>query len=459
VRGLLSIVAVALALALPGSAAAAPTPEQAEQLGRQAYDYGFPLLEILRVRHEMTSVNCPDTRGNAPVNSFSHASGFATPDDRTVVAPNTDTLYSLAQIDLRKGPIVLRHPDMGKRFFDFELVDPYTNVIGYMGTRTTGSDAGRFAIAWNGKPTPKRHGVDKTIHSDYRRVWVIGRTLATDAADQRKAQKLMHRYRLHPVGGRKRPPTGCNPGVPEQFPTPTDGPGFIDALNRGLETNPPPRRDQPLLEQLAPLGIGPGLSVEAAGLPADVTAALYRGIEAEAAELPGRSRTTLLADSLANGGWLTLDPAVGRYGTDYELRALVAVVGLGANTPEEAVYPTALADSTGQLLSGSKRYRLVFARGQDPPARYFWSLTMYDFDGYLTQNPIDRYSVGPTHPPLVRRPDGSTVFAIQHDQPAEADVNWLPAPTGLFRLNLRLYGPKRVVLSGAWKPPPVVPIP
>jgi hypothetical protein len=457
-RRVVTIVLLLAAAVLPARAIAAiPTPVQAEQLGRQAYDYGFPLLEILRVRHEMTSVRCPDTRGNAPINSFSHAAAFARPEDRTVVAPNTDTLYSIAHIDLGKGPIVLRHPDMGKRFFDFELVDPYTNVIGYVGTRTTGSAAGRFAISWTGKPGPKPKRVDETIRSDYRRVWVIGRTLATDAADQRKAQKLMHRYRLLPPGGRKGFPSHCKPGEPAEYPTPSDGPGFIAALNSGLAANPPPRRDQPLLDQLAPLGIGSGLSVDDAGLPADVAAALYQGIEAEAAELPGRARAQLLTDSLAHGGWLTLDPRVGRYGTAYDLRALVAVVGLGANTPEEAIYPTGLADSTGQLLTGAKRYRMVFPAGQEPPARYFWSLTMYDLDGYLAPNPIDRYSVGPTHPPLVRRADGSIVIAIQHDEPTEADVNWLPAPAGSFRLNMRLYGPSKVVLSGDWAPPPVTP--
>ena len=452
------IVALALALAVPAGASAAPTPDQAEQLGRQAYDYGLPLLEILRVRHEMTSVKCPDTRGNAPVNSFSHAAGFATPEDRTVVAPNTDTLYSIAHLDLGKGPIVLRHPNMGKRFFDFELVDPYTNVIDYVGTRTTGPEAGRFAIVWNGAPGPKPRNVTGTIHSKYRRVWVIGRTLATDAADQRTAQKLMYRYRLVPPGGHRGVPDGCEPGAPAKHPTPTDGPGFIAALNRGLAANPPPKRDRPLLRQLAPLGIGPGLSVAEAGLPADVEAALYSGIQSEAAELPGRARAQVLADSLANGGWLTLDPDVGRYGTDYGLRAIVAVVGLGANTPEEAIYPTALADSTGQLLTGGKRYRIVFGPGQEPPARYFWSLTMYDLNGYLAENPIDRYSVGPTHPPLLRRADGSIAIAVQHDQPAEADVNWLPAPAGSFRLNLRLYGPRDAALSGAWAPPPVTPV-
>ena len=154
-RALISAAAVLAALSVATATAAeagAATPAEASELGRQAYQYGFPLLDLLRIRREETSVPCPDGRGNAPVNHLANAARFATPDDRTVVAPNTDTLYSIAHLDLGKGPVILRHPDMGKRFFDFELVDPYTNVIGYVGTRTTGSERGRFAIAWNERP-------------------------------------------------------------------------------------------------------------------------------------------------------------------------------------------------------------------------------------------------------------------------------------------------------------------
>src|SRR3954464_7313896 len=147
------LVALAVLLALAPAAdsakgAAAPTRDEAVQAGREAYLYGFPLIDFLRIRRENTSVRAPDQRGNAPVNFFSHAPAFARPQDRTVVAPNVDTLYSIAQLDLGKGPIVLQHPNMGKRYFVFELVDPYTNVVGYVGTRTTGKKANSFAIAW-----------------------------------------------------------------------------------------------------------------------------------------------------------------------------------------------------------------------------------------------------------------------------------------------------------------------
>jgi hypothetical protein len=437
-------------------AGAAPTPEEAEALGKQAYDYGFPLLEILRVRREQTSVECPDLRGNSPVNSFSHAGGFAGPADTTVVAPNTDTLYSIAHLDLKKGPVVIGHPDMGERYFSFALLDAYSNIIAIPGLRENGPDASRYAIRWRGSDKKPPKGTE-VIRSASRRVWVIGRTLATDAADQAKAQKLMARYRLILPNGRERTfPDGCEPGAPSVFPTPTDGPGFVAALNKALAKNPPPKRDAPLLDELEPLGVGPGLDPEEEGLEPAVLAALYDGVAEEAAALPVAARVQSYTQSLATGGWLLPQGNIGDYGTDYAFRAVIAVVGLGANTPDEAIYPTALADSSGALFDGSEDYRLVFPPGEAPPAKYFWSLTMYDAAGYLVDNPINRYSLGPSHPPLLEQPDGSIVIAIQRTDPADSGVNWLPSPPGGFRLSLRLYGPSKAALAGDWRPPGVV---
>lgn len=462
-RGRMALLALAAALLLSGavgaSAASAQvaSPEQARELGKQAYDYGFPLLDMLRIRREMTSVPCPDGHGNAPLNTLANASKYATPNDRTVVAPNTDTLYSLSQLDLRKGPVILRHPDMGDRFFDFELVDPYTNVIGYVGTRTTGSDHGRFAIVWNGAKKKVKPGI-KVIRSKYRRVWLIGRTLAGDAADQAKAYDLMKRYKLTRRNGEKfRLPDDCyrGKGTPQKYPLPTTGPQFVQALNRALTKNPPPQRDDPFLAELARVGIGPGPLPEI-GLPPEILAALYEGIEQEAAELPITTKLDFVRQSVAAKGWIFAKSNIGAYGTDYLTRARIAVVGIGANTPEEAVYPATLTDSDGVLLDGANDYRMVIPAGAMPPARYFWSLTIYDREGFLTANSINRYSLGPSHPPLIKQPDGSIVVAIGDDPPAEADVNWLPAPPGGFRLIMRLYGPRKSVLNGNWRPSPVV---
>src|SRR3954468_15715636 len=207
---LLVALAVLLALA-PASdsakGAAATRRDEAVQAGRDAYLYGFPLIDFLRIRRENTSVKAPDARGNAALNFFSHAPKFAEPRDRTVVAPNVDTLYSIAQVDLGKGPIVLSHPAMGRRYFVFELVDPYTNVVGYIGARTTGSKAGRFALTWTGRKNAKPPRGIKTIRSKYRRLWVIGRTLATDTpAGIRAARRLQRRYSLTPLSRLAHPP-------------------------------------------------------------------------------------------------------------------------------------------------------------------------------------------------------------------------------------------------------------
>lgn len=457
----------ALAVAVPASAQAGGspvTPSEANELGKEAYVYGYPLLDMLRIRHEMTSVPCPDGRGNAPINHFANAKKFATPEDRTVVAPNTDTLYSLSQIDLKKGPVVLRHPDMGKRFFDFELVDPWTNVIDYVGTRTTGSDAGRFTIRWtdDGKASKAEKLGNPIIKSKYRRVWVIGRTLAGDEADQAKAYDIMKRYKLLKPNGKKfKLADDCHrgKGEPSTYPLPTDGADFIAQLNQAMANNPAPKRDDPMLTQLATVGVGPGLSPENAGLSQEAIDALYAGVENRIAGFANETRLDFLQQSIAAKGWIYADPDIGAFGTDYLLRARVAVVGIGANTPEEAVYPGALADSTGALLDGSNDYEMVFPADDQPPAKYFWSLTMYDREGFLVENPIDRYSLGPSHPPLVKQPDGSIVVAISHDEPTDDDVNWLPAPSGGFRLNMRLYGPKKPVLDGDWYPPAAVKVP
>jgi hypothetical protein len=465
-RAVVAVTALAVAAcsapAAAGAAGSAPTRAEAVQAGRDAYVYGFPLIDFLRIRRENTSVRAPDEQGNAPLNLFSHARAFAAPQDRTVVAPNVDTLYSIAQLDLGKGPIVLSHPAMGKRYFVFELVDPYTNVVGYVGTRTTGSMQARFAIAWTGRRNAKAPRGVRVVRSRSRRLWVIGRTLATDTpSDLKAARKLQRKYALTPLsrlGNPPKPPSG-KPGKPVTAKDPT-GLAFIDALGRALKDNPPPGRDKPLLKRLKRFGIGPGLSPRKAGLSNAALGGLREGVLDEASELPNSTRFGIFGQARGSGGWYTPPAKIGRYGTDYLFRAQVAVVGIGANTPEEAIYPTALADADGNLLDSSKRYRITFAPGQAPPAGAFWSLTMYDLDGFLVPNPAKRYAVGPFHPPLAKRPDGSIVVALQRDEPAEADVNWLPTPaTGNFRLNLRIYEPAHAALTGAWKPPPVRPLP
>jgi hypothetical protein len=453
--------AVALAVAAPAAArpaagAAQPadlTPQQAADLGTEAFVYGFPLMEFLRVRRASTSVRCPDHRGHAPVNAFSAFTRLATPRERDVVAPNVDTLYLVASLDLGRGPVVLRHPAMGRRYFVLQLLDPYTNTLGYIGSRTTGSRAGRFAIAWRGHGGRRPRGT-RLVRSPSRRVWVIGRVLVRGATDQRRARRLMRRFTLTQPGGRRPFAPGCEPGTPGR-PAAPRGLGWLRALNRGLAANPPPARDASELERLAAIGVGAGRDPARAGLDRAALRALAATIDATADAFVGIATRAQVDGAAAGGGWSVPADDIGDYGTDYAYRAGVAALGLGANTREEAIYPTAFLDAAGAPLDGAHAYRVVFAPGQAPPQRGFWSLTAYDAAGFLVANPARRHAIGPTHGGLVRRADGAIEVAVQHDRPSDPAVNWLPVPAGPFRLTLRVYVPEPPALDGTWAPPPV----
>ena len=456
--------AAVLAAAAPAGAAAGgfsfgSTPDQqraaGEAMGKEAYLYGYPLNEFNLIRKA-------DLKLSAPLNVLANAQQLATPAAQGVVAPNTDTLYSLAQIDLGKGPVVLKVPKMDhglfdRRYWTFEFVEPYTNVVGYIGSRLNGSAGGTWALEWSGAKSKKAlpKGV-KRFKSSARRLWVIGRTLVRGNKDQAKAKKLMAQYRLGTLadltaGKGLSKPRNLTPGRPKTV-EPT-GLGFIDLLNAGMTEDPPPARDAEIVARMQNFGIGVGLKPSTAGLPAPVLEGLAAGVDAAAASLPIEARLPILTQAKENGGWYDPSPKVGIFGTDYAMRARVALVGIGINTVEESTYPTALTDSAGEMLSGANSYRMVFKRGKLPPVKGFWSVTMYDSNGYLVPNAAKVYAVGPDHPGMITRKDGSVVIVAQRSKPTEKDVNWLPAPAAGFRLNMRLYVPSKSILNGTWKPP------
>ena len=442
---LLAAVMAAVAAA-PASAAvdvsALGATEQAQHdaavsIGKDAYTYGFPLVDFLRIRKTGTSVTAPDGKGAAPLNVLGNVRRFAKASDRTVVAPNVDTLYSIAQLDLGRQPVILKVPKMGSRYWTFEFIDPWTNVIGYIGKRVSGARGGTWAITWKG--APKRHlprGV-RTFASPYRRVWVVGRTLVNGPSDLKAAQRAQSRYLLRPLSryltgaGDHTPATGVTKAT--QAPVLT-GTAFLDALGTAMAQNPPPARDAAMLARLATAGIAPGKKVSTDGLPQHVLDGLAEGVMAAEADLSPAARADVIKVALAHGGWYTPAAKVGRFGTDYVLRARAAKLGIGINTPEESMYPTALTDADGNALNGAHSYRLTFPKGQTPPNRAFWSITMYDSDGYLVDDPSHIYAVGSSHGKLAHKPDGSTVVVVSRTRPTEAAVNWLPSPAAGFRL-------------------------
>jgi hypothetical protein len=428
--------------------ATALTPYEAEAIATLGYIYGYPLVLM-----DVSRASWP-----APPNRFAHATVF--PDDTftDVVRPNVDTLYSVAWLDLGKGPIVLALPDVGRRYYTMQLLDAWTNVIGAPGTRTTGNGKGAFAIigpGWRGELPASVEAIQAPTNM----VWLIGRTYTAGKQDYDAVHAIQREYQLVPLAAWGKSverradtivPQGTEGEPPvEQVERLGAGP-FFARLALAMAANPPAANDEPLVRRLADLGIAAGATFDIARVPPSLADAIEGGVAAARARLHGAA--SALAPPV-NGWQVKMD--LGRYGTNYELRAATALTALGANLAEDAVYPMANVDASGQPLTGENRYRLRFAPGELPPVKAFWSLTIYNEHAFLVANPLRRYALG-DRDPMRAEADGTLDIVIQHDDPGpEQRANWLPAPAGTFSLVMRLYYPKAAVLDGRWKPPAV----
>jgi hypothetical protein len=462
-------VAAAVCALAAAPASAATDYETGYALGAKAYEYGVPLLDTDRIFRTNTSVSKPDHKGNAPVNRFSHARKLADAEARDVVAPNQDTLYSIAQLGLRRQPQVLHVPRM-KRFYAFELVSPWTENFRNISTATDNQKGGDFAIVgpdFDGK-LPK--GV-KRVKSPYDRVWLIGRTYIKGPGDTKKVNRIQDSYGLQPLAtfGRRYKPPKIKPvdRTVEHYDIPGLGPGddpleFYSVLGRLMRKFPPPAADQPLLDQLAAIGVGTGLD------PAEdlsLSAETLRGMRDAVTQGPANTQAEIarryVAEFADHNGYLLGD--VGHYGTDYTLRAITDKVGVGALKPKVAIYAFTQTAYDLSPLVGGERYVMHIPADQLPvPARAFWSVTMYDANVFLVPNPIDRYLMN-DRSKLRYNADGSLDIYVQSTQPADPQQarNWLPSPAdgGGFRLIWRLYDTGKArfgILDGTgWQPPRV----
>ena len=460
--------AIALALAAPAAeATAAPTPAQqqanATQIGLDAYDYGIPLMEFLRQAREQTSVTVPNSLSDAPVNQLGSARKLADASHQPIVQPNNDTLYTMGHIDLSAGPLVLHTPAIAHhRYYSFEFLDPYTNVFHYIGTRTTGDGAQTYVITGPSFHGRLPRGIAR-IRSRYERAWLVGRTLVSGAADLAAVHRIQNHYRLLPLSAYLKSGLGWRPPAPKRTVTqaikltePT-GIAFFDALGTALADNAPPARDATILRELRTVGIGPGLHPSHEHLSAAVLAGLTSAASGGPSHVATLKLSVAARSAIAHDGWFVPPADIGDYGTDYELRAVVALNGIAANRPHEAIYIVGVTDSTRTLLNAADDYVIHFAAGQLPPARYFWSLTMYNQSFFLVPNPINRYELGSHTASLKRNLDGSLDIYIQHTAPSGHESNWLPAPpSGQFEVTLRLYGPEPSALSGSYVYPPIM---
>ena len=447
---------------LPALAPAAQTltEDEAHSIGVSAYLYFYPLVTMDITRKQLT--NQPPGPGSlgGPMNRFANIEAFPTADMRVVVRPNFDTLYSSGWLDLTKEPMVVSAPDTGGRYYLLPMLDMWTDVFASPGWRTTGTGAGSFLVTppgWTGTVPAEFTRIDAP--TPY--VWIIGRTKTDGPADYDAVHKIQDGYKITPLSQ-----WGKEPVAPEFKPDPsvdmkTPPKIQVDTLPAEkyfayaaelLKLQPPHVTDQPILAQLERAGFEVGKSFDLDKADPTVKQAFARAPE-DAQKLMAWKMPTL--SRVANGWGMNTD-TMGVYGNYYLKRALVAQLGLGANLPEDAIYPLNLVDSEGKPLDGANAYTLHFDKGQIPPVQAFWSITLYDNDGFQVANPINRFAVS-SWMPFKFNADGSLDLYFQDESPGgDKDANWLPAPKGPYNLTMRLYAPKSDALTGKWNPPPVV---
>jgi hypothetical protein len=464
-----SLAAAAL-FATPLSASAQSlSPAEARQIAEDAYVYGYSLIttEVTRVQGTNIAKAEPNKLG-APMNQFANVPRYPPAGYRGVSAPNADTLYSLAWLDLSE-PMVFSHPDMGNRFYLFEMVDLWmTDLKASPSTRTAGGNAENYLITGPGWSGDVPQGM-KHISMPTRYMVILGRTYANGMAEDYKAvNALQAQYKITPLSAWGKtytpvaPPVNPKPGFsmtakPQEAILAMGTQGYFNLMAKLMGGDAPPApEDAPMLANMAKIGIVPGKPFEMGKLDPAVQTALK--------DTPKTALKKIEANKDALGaivdGWV-VTKGLGTYGTNYIKRAVVAAFGWPANQQDDAVYPYTEVDSTGQKLTGANKYTLTFAKDATPPVNGFWSITMYEIDQgwWFVPNPLNKFTVSPRDN-LKPNADGSVTLYFQNASPgADKEANWLPAPKGAFLPMLRMYWPKEnspSILDGSWTPPAVV---
>ena len=438
---------------------------EAREIAIEAYMYAYPLVTMEITRRVMTNTEKPEG-SKAPMGQFARLRNYPAVDDHSVTAPNADTLYTLAWLDVGKEPWIVSIPDMKDRFFLFPMLDGWTNVFHDPGKRTTGTKAQKYAITGPGWSGTLPAGVTE-YKSPTSMVWVLGRIYCTGTPEDYKAvHALQDQVSAVPLSAYGKPYTPA-PGkvdaaidmklAPREQVNAMDGAAYFKLFAQLLKTNPPAAEDAPMVAKFAKIGLVPGQDFDASKLDP----AVAKGIAA--APKPAQEKISDLKEAILAGhakvehGWMFF-PKTGVYGTGYRNRALITWYGLGANRPQDAVYPTSEGPELLAKYSGANKYVMRFEKGQLPPAKGFWSITMYDDQYFFVPNPINRYTVSSRNK-FKSNPDGSIDVYVQNESPGkDKESNWLPAPKGGFVLMMRLYWPSETppsILDGTWKPPEV----
>ncbi|MEX1059774.1 MAG: DUF1254 domain-containing protein [Methyloceanibacter sp.] len=459
----LAIAGSCLASASPSVHAQEVTAAETRAIAKEAYIYGFPMVDNYRIQHAyFIDTKNPEYKG--PWNQIVNVPRVYTPADTAIQTPNSDTPYSFVGMDLRAGPIVLTVPPIEKdRYFSIQLIDEYTFNFDYIGSRATGNDGGSFLIAgpgWTGE-TPA--GVKKVMRSETEFVFAVYRTQLFTPDDLDNVKKVQAGYKAEPLSvflGQPGPTAApaidfIKPLTPDEERKSLE---FFNILNFVLRFCPTDPSETELMARFAKIGVGAGKTFDPSTLSPEIKTAITQGM-ADAWVDFGNLRKRIDAGEVTSGD---LFGTRAYLKNNYLYRMAGAVLGIGGNSKQEAMYPVYAVDAAGQKLDGANRYTVRFAQGQLPPVNAFWSLTMYEMpQSLLVANPINRYLINsPMLPQLVKDTDGGLTLYVQNESPSkDKEPNWLPAPKGPFFIAMRLYWPKPEALDGTWKQPPMTKTP
>ena len=446
---------------LPAAAGAqAPITEQeAHAIAVDAYLYFYPLISMDLTRRQSTNIEAGKEFGKGPMNAFTNVPAYPPGDFKGVVRVNFDTLYSIAWLDMTTEPMVISAPNTDGRYYLLPMLDMWSDVFASPGWRTTGTQAANYLLTPPGWSGNVPSGMTR-ISAPTPIVWIIGRTKTDGPPDYEAVHKIQAGYKVTPLSqwGKPAQPVAVNidPSVDMKTPPKTQ----VDTMPAGkffayaaelLKVNPPHITDQPIIAQLKKIGIEPGKSFDMDKVDLAIRNALAKAPE-DAQQLMAWKLPTL---ARVVSGWSMNTDTMGVYGTYYLKRAIVTQVGLGANLPEDAIYPINLADESGKPLDGQNKYTLHFDKTDMPPVNAFWSVTLYDSDGFQVPNSLNRFAVS-SWMPFKYNADGSLDLYFQNESPgADKEANWLPAPKAPFNLTMRMYAPRSEALTGKWNPPPV----
>lgn len=422
-------------------------------LSYEAAVYFYPLVTMDITRLQQINTPAGTKPGFGPPNQFHHMPAFPGADFRAVVRPNFDTLYSSAWLDLTNGPVIVQAADTEDRYYLLPMLDMWSDVFAVPGKRTSGTNAQKYVVTPPGYRGAVPDGLPViTAPTPY--VWIIGRTQTNGPSDYPAVHTVQAGYDITPLGAAAEFTTDPNHDITSDPLRVVNGMAPLDYLAYGtnlMSVNPPHATDFSQLARLAGLGIAAGEPFNASRFDTPQRADIEAGWNAALKDMMAAIPTL----AVPVHGWTMLTDTVGVYGNAYFRRAVVALIGLGANQPEDAIYPVLYADANGQPITGDNNYVIHFDADKLPPAAAFWSVTMYDAEGFQAANELNRFAIG-DRDQLSYNADGSLDLYVQHSNPGPERVsNWLPAPLGPLGITMRLYAPKPDALNGRWAPPVV----